>query len=164
MFPNVFVSIGSNQEREVNIRAAVCALRERFGELLISPVYETEAVGFKGDHFYNLVAAFSSEASPAEIRHTLREIEDRHGRERDKPRFSDRTLDLDLLLHGDRVSEDEQLPRGEILEQAYVLCPLADLAGERRHPVDGRTFTELWAGFSKGIQRPRRVEFGLDQS
>ena len=62
--PWVWVSIGSNIERERHVRSAVEALRAQFGELVVSPVYETPAEGFEGDPFYNLVAGFHTELAP----------------------------------------------------------------------------------------------------
>jgi 2-amino-4-hydroxy-6-hydroxymethyldihydropteridine diphosphokinase len=149
----VFISIGSNIDRAASIRDGVKALRERFGAIDLSSVYESEAVGFAGDPFYNLVAAFDTDEPVAAVAGALRRIEDAHGRDRSGPRFSSRTLDLDLLLYDDLVLEGElELPRGEITENAFVLWPLAELAPARRHPVAGETFAGLWGRFDKGRQ------------
>ena len=59
--PTVYVSIGSNVDREFNIRSSVKVLREYFPGLRPSSVYETEAQGFNGDPFYNLVVGFETE-------------------------------------------------------------------------------------------------------
>lgn len=160
--PRVFVSIGSNVEREHHIRAAVRALRARFGALALSHVYETEAEGFEGDNFLNLVAAFDTRESPEQVQGALRDIEAAHGRERGGPRFGPRTLDLDLLLYGDLVRHGDgfDLPRDEIMRYAFVLGPLAELAPQARHPENGRTFGELWAEF--GVQRRDLTPVALD--
>lgn len=144
--PRVWVSAGSNMEREVHIASAVRALRERFGELAVSPVYETEAVGFSGDAFLNLVIGFDSDEPPAALHRALRDIEDRNGRRRDGPKFGPRTLDLDLLTYGDQVGDagGKHLPRDEIARYAFVLGPLADVAGEELHPELGRSYAALW--------------------
>jgi 2-amino-4-hydroxy-6-hydroxymethyldihydropteridine diphosphokinase len=125
-----FVSVGSNVEKEKNIVAGLNSLRETFGKLLISPIYETEAVGFAGDNFYNLVVSFESDLSAREIFETLRELEFKHGRLQNSQKFSPRTLDLDLLLYGDEIIEDEilKLPRLDIEKYLFVLQPLADIA------------------------------------
>ncbi len=143
----VFVSVGSNVDRERHIALALDLLRARFGELQLSSVYESASVGFDGDPFYNLVAAFDSDAEPRQIVTALHEMERRCGRPRGGSQFSPRTMDLDLLLAGDRVMRDENivLPREEISSQAFVLCPLAEIAGERRHPVSGETLAAMWA-------------------
>jgi len=147
--PRVWVSVGSNIERERHIRSALDELRDLFGELILSPVYETPAVGFEGDPFFNLVLGFDTELPPARLHGLLREIENRNARQRDGVQFGPRTLDLDLLTYGAIATEDggKSLPRDEILRYAFVLAPLADVAGEERHPLLGRSYRELWDAF-----------------
>jgi 2-amino-4-hydroxy-6-hydroxymethyldihydropteridine diphosphokinase len=141
----VYVGIGSNVDPASNVRAALVELRRVFGELARSTVYRSRAVGFDGPDFLNLVVGFSSELPPLEIDRTLHEIEARLGRRRGDRRFDSRTIDLDLLLYGDLVLErdDLTLPRPEILEHAFVLRPLAELAGDALHPVVRRSFAAL---------------------
>ncbi len=159
----VYVSIGSNIDRAANIRAGVAALRERYGEATLSSVYDSRAVGFDGKDFYNLVAAFDTDAGVDEVAACLREIERRQGRVRagSSGSFVSRTLDIDLLLYDDLVVERKgfSLPRDEILKYAFVLAPLAGIAGERRHPVLGRSFDELWAEFDRERQPLTVVDF-----
>lgn len=144
----VFVGIGSNVEPEQRVREAVRQLRQRFGEVNLSPVYRNPAIGFTGDDFLNLVVSFECRESAAELHTALDEIELRCGRVRGGPRFAPRTLDLDLLLYGNLIENAPiKLPRPEILEYAYVLKPLADLAPARHHPVTGRSFAEHWRDF-----------------
>jgi 2-amino-4-hydroxy-6-hydroxymethyldihydropteridine diphosphokinase len=157
----VYVSIGSNIEREANIRGGVADLQERFGELTLSSVYESEAVGFDGDNFYNLVAAFDTGLDVLEVAWALREIEDAHGRTREGPRFSSRTLDIDMLLYDELLLQQGklELPREEITKNAFVLWPLAEIAPDLEHPVLHKTYTELWAAFDKERQPLWPVEF-----
>ncbi|MFZ5592752.1 MAG: 2-amino-4-hydroxy-6-hydroxymethyldihydropteridine diphosphokinase [Pseudomonadota bacterium] len=157
----VYVSIGSNIDRQSNIRSALAALRESFGQLTISPVYESKAVGFAGDDFYNLTVGFDSTLDPLAINHVLRDIEHRHGRVRGDSGWTSRTLDLDLLLYGQLISDSHglMLPRGEIIKYAFVLCPLAEIAGEEHHPVSGVRYSDLWAAFDKEAQQLWRVDF-----
>ncbi len=126
----IYISLGSNIERDRHTRAGIDALRERFGELELSSVYESEAVGFEGDAFYNMVIACDTSEDVHTTNRALAEIEDAHGRERSGPRFSSRTLDLDLLLYDDLVLDENglRLPREEILKNAFVLWPLAEIA------------------------------------
>ena len=159
--PTVFVSVGSNVNRERNVVLALKLLREQYGKLQTSSVYETEPVGFKGDPFFNLVVAFESEAEPRTIVATLREIERRCGRERDTERFGPRSMDLDLLLVDDRVMHHDGivLPRDEIISEAFVLCPLAEIAGERKHPLSGDTLATMWARVEGSAAPLRKVSF-----
>ena len=157
----VYVSIGSNIDRERHIRAAVAALRERFGRVQLSSVYESEAVGFDGDNFLNMAVAFDTALDVASVAQTLRAIEDAHGRVRSGPRFSSRTLDLDLLLYDELVSRNDGLdvPRAEITKNAFVLQPLAEIAPEAVHPTEGITFAQLWQRFDKQRQALWPVPF-----
>ena len=160
----IFVSLGSNIDRDRQLRRAVAALRERFGALALSPVYESGAVGFDGPPFYNAVARAETDLGLDAVLAALRAIEDAQGRVRHADSFHSRTIDLDLLLYDDLVLETPTvaLPRDEILRYAFVLGPLADLAGARRHPVSGQPFAALWAVFDRSSQPLTRVDFDWD--
>lgn len=149
----IFVGIGSNVEPERHLRAGVKLLRERFGELTVSPVYRNPAVGFEGDDFFNLVASFDSDAGYEQVHTELEKIEFACGRVRGGPRYAPRTLDIDLLLYGDLVRDTPPvLPRKDLLRYAFVLKPITDIAPQHRHPVTGRTFAEHWAEFDAASQ------------
>lgn len=145
----VYVSAGSNVEPRANLTTALDLMRERFGPLSVSTVYRNKSEGFEGDDFFNLVAGFETTAPAREVSEALHAIETACGRERDVPKFSDRTLDLDLLLYGDHVIREEHLrvPREEMLRRVFMLRPLAELAGFRRHPESGVPLAELWKDF-----------------
>lgn len=166
--PQVFVSIGSNVEPERHVRFAVNALRERFGGLAVSPVYRTAAVGFDGDDFLNLAVGFRTDESIERIDAALDAIESSAGRDRDGARFAPRTLDLDLLLYGDAVVDVAvdarriRVPRREITEYAFMLRPLADIAGDLVHPQEGRTFLDLLQMRNFSAQRCDRIDFDAD--
>ena len=159
--PRAYVSVGSNVDRERHIALSIELLGARFGTVERSSVYETEAVGFTGDPFLNLVVAFDTDERPRELVSILHDIERRCGRTRRTRRFGPRTLDLDLLLLGDTVLREPGLvlPREEIMEHAFVLCPLAELAREQVHPVSGLTFAELWSRFDKRAVSIHKVDF-----
>ena len=150
----IFVGVGSNMDRERNIQAGLRALSGAFGELTVSTIYESEAVGFAGDNFFNLVVAFDSTQSPEQVAAAMSAIEHRFGRDRGGGRFAPRTLDLDLLLYNDLVRHDRQIsvPREDVTKYAFVLRPLVEIAGELRHPVSGERFAELWARFDQSSQ------------
>lgn len=153
-----YVSIGSNIEREIHILGSLKALKQHFGELNTSSVYECAAVGFIGDAFYNLVVGFESLLPVKELAKILRQIELDHGRTRDCQKFSARTLDLDLILYGDLVISEGrlQIPRDEIERYAFVLEPLAEIAPTLKHPVTQIDYATLWAAFDKtGLQQQR---------
>ena len=145
----VYLSLGSNLEPHRYLRAALDELHDRFGELAVSPAYRSKSVGFDGADFINLAVGLDTELSPEALNHWLHALEDRHGRRRDVPRFSDRTLDVDIVLYDDLVRKGEgnlDIPRKE-LKHAFVLKPIADIAPQLVHPVNGQTMAALWAAF-----------------
>ena len=160
----VYLGIGSNINREFNIHSGIAHLKQKFGALTLSEVYESEAVGFKGDPFYNLVAAFQTTLPAHKISLILKNIEDTHKRDRSSPSFSPRTLDIDLLLYGDQIIQESSLilPRDEIVKYAFVLRPLAEINGQAIHPVTQQSYIDLWKNFDQGSQPLRRVTFEFD--
>ena len=150
----VYLSLGSNLEPRRHLRAALAELRERFGELVVSPAYRSASVGFDGAAFVNLAVGLDTELEPEALNDWLHALEDRHGRRRDVPRYSDRTLDVDIVFYDDRVLDGPghlQIPRNE-LQHAFVLRPIADIAPSFRHPLSGRSMAELWAAFPAGSE------------
>ena len=149
-----YVSVGTNIDRERNVASGLAALAGEYGDLQQSSIFESQAVGFTGDLFYNLVVAFETTQSPQQVAALLNRVEDAHGRDRRGGKFSNRSLDLDLLLYDDLVVDEPGLvlPRPEILEHAFVLRPLAEIAGDRKHPVTGESFAAIWAQFDAASQ------------
>jgi 2-amino-4-hydroxy-6-hydroxymethyldihydropteridine diphosphokinase len=155
-----WLSLGSNLEPERHLRAALAELRERFGRVLASPTYRFPAVGFDGPDFLNLAAGIDSDLDAFALNDWLHALEDRHGRRRDVPRYSSRTLDVDIVLFDDLVLSGPgnlQVPRKELAE-AFVLKPLADIAPAVRDPLSGRTLAELCAGSPAAAAADARVE------
>ncbi len=143
----VVLGIGSNMDRRRHIRAGVAALRERFGEMTLSPVYESPSAGFKGPDFLNLAAIVHTDLPVDRLQKVLREIEEAEGRTRGDDSFVSRTLDIDVLLYGAMVmrANGYDIPRQEILQYDFVLKPLVDLLPEDKHPETGQTYAEHWA-------------------
>lgn len=142
-----YLSLGSNMDPERNLRSAVVALRERFGNLSLSPVYRTAAIGFEGPDFLNAAAIIESDLDPQALNDWLHALEDAHGRDRSGPRFGDRPLDIDIVFYDDRILRGPgnlRIPRPE-LRHAFVLKPLADIAPGYVDPVSGSMLAELWA-------------------
>ena len=158
--PFGLISIGSNIEKEKNVPSSLAALEKQFGELVISSTYDSEAMGFIGESFYNLVVGFNSDLPVKTVAKKLRQIESDHGRTRECKKFSARTLDLDLILYGDLVVSDGrlQIPRDEITRYAFVLEPLAEIAPELRHPVTGKKYSDLWAEYDKSDLRQEKID------
>lgn len=156
----VYISIGSNIDRELHITSALDALAEWFGELIISPVYESEAVGFDGSPFYNLVVGVDTRWRVGELSRRFKQLEADNGRRRDVPKFSARTLDLDILTYDDAVGEVDgvELPRSEILKNAFVLWPLAEVAPDTLHPRCGQSYRQLWQDY-RSSQKLWPVDF-----
>ena len=157
----IYISIGSNIDAENNIRTAINALQDHYGRLILSSVYESEAVGFEGDNFLNLVAGLNTDEDVHTVAATLRKIEDDNGRDRSVPRFSPRTVDLDLLLYDDLILKEEglELPRDEITKNAFVLLPLEEIAPQLIHPETGNTMCDHWMNFDRESQKLWPIEF-----
>jgi len=140
---------------------ALEAINALFSPIEFSSVYESVAVGFEGDNFFNLVVGFETELPLTELDERLDQIEQDCGRKRGGERFASRTMDLDLLVYGDHVCHDEHwdIPRGEITRYAFVLKPLAELAPDFLHPESGLSFSQLWETSDFSGQDLWRVEF-----
>ncbi len=159
----VFVSIGSNIDRERSVRFGVQALKDQYADLRLSPVYETAAVGFDGDDFLNLVASFETDDAPQAVIQSLHDIEAACGRERTGPKFSSRTLDIDLLLFDDLDLHGQGLniPRDEITRYAFVLKPLVDLVPDQLHPQLGQSYLSLWQSMEPGADGMQQIDFAF---
>ena len=140
-----YLSLGSNIEPERHLRAAIAALRVRFGDVIVSPIYRFPAVGFDGPDFLNAAAIVESDLDAHALVDWLHALEAEHGRVRGPVKFNDRTLDIDLVYLGDLVLDTPQLqlPRPE-LRHAFVLRPLADIAPAFVDPVRGETLASMW--------------------
>ena len=157
----VFLSLGSNSRRYYHIGQCLDALSAAYAPLTLSSVFESQSVGFQGNPFLNMVVGFDTESSLEVLSTRLKLLEDQYGRFRGGPKYAPRTLDIDILLFDDLQGSFSgvELPRGEILENAFVLWPLAEIAGEMIHPTAQQTIHELWAAYDKNKQALAPVVF-----
>ncbi len=160
---NIYISLGSNVEREYHVQQGLNALAKAFNldfeQLSLSSLFESEAIGFSGNAFYNMVIGIKTECSVEQVATKLREIEIRYGRTLDAKKFSPRTLDLDLLLYDDLIIDTPaQLPRDEIDKNAFVLWPLSEIAPTLTHPIIKLNYKTLWQNYKKTSQQLKIVE------
>lgn len=145
----VYLGLGSNIDPEDNLHLGVRELRARYGDVELSAVYRSKAIGFEGDDFLNLVARFESNDSPQAICDQIELIHNLSGREREGEKWESRPLDIDLLLYNDLVIDEQpvRVPRDDVLKYSFVLRPLAELEPDLVHPVTGRTMLDHWQEF-----------------
>jgi 2-amino-4-hydroxy-6-hydroxymethyldihydropteridine diphosphokinase len=149
-----FIGLGSNLgDRKAMLDGAVAALKETPGVIVraVSSYHETEPVGGPSGQgpFLNAAAALETALDPFELLELLLRIEGQFGRTREV-QWGPRTLDLDLLLFGDRIIETPtlQVPHPRMAGRRFVLAPLVEIAPEAVEPVSGRTIRELLSGSS----------------
>ncbi|WP_438768134.1 2-amino-4-hydroxy-6-hydroxymethyldihydropteridine diphosphokinase [Kushneria sp. TE3] len=158
----VLFSLGSNAQRHQRIDAALTALHDTFGELLISRVFESRPVGFDSPcNFYNLVVGASCPWPVARLNQWCKQIERDNGRDHSAPKFSSRALDIDILCVDDLTGfiDGVTLPRDEITWNAFVLRPLAESFGDYCHPLTGTPYRVLWQAFDADAQELWPVAF-----
>jgi 2-amino-4-hydroxy-6-hydroxymethyldihydropteridine diphosphokinase len=120
-----FLSIGSNINAETNIIFAIEQLNKILTNTKFSSIYKTKAEGFEGDDFLNLVVAGESDLNFDDLNEKLKDIENESGRKRDVPKFSARTLDIDIVL---QIDEDEILYESDEIEKySFVSEPLKEV-------------------------------------
>jgi 2-amino-4-hydroxy-6-hydroxymethyldihydropteridine diphosphokinase len=150
----IVLGLGSNVLGEFHLHAGIQALRQLDAELCLSPVYQSAAIGFSGDDFYNLVAVLNADIALSDLTVVLSTIEAKFGRTKREARFSAKTLDIDLLTYDDLwgVFDGVCLPREEILDNAFVLRPLSDILPEALHPQLNKDYRSLWQELGGGME------------
>ena len=120
-----FLSLGSNINAEANIIFAIEQINKILANTKYSSIHKTKAEGFEGDDFLNLVVAGDSELSFDKLNEKLKDIENESGRKRDVPKFSARTLDIDIIL---QIDQDEILfESNEVEKYSFVSEPLKEV-------------------------------------
>jgi dihydroneopterin aldolase/2-amino-4-hydroxy-6-hydroxymethyldihydropteridine diphosphokinase len=139
--PRVFVAVGSNVAPEENVTRALRLLDREIGVLGVSTFYRTPALDRPEDPPYvNGVIEVGDSLGPQELKKLLQQTEQAVGRERVADRYASRTMDLDLLIHGDQVAASGglTLPHPDIRERPFVAIPLLELAPDLTLP-DSKT-------------------------
>jgi 2-amino-4-hydroxy-6-hydroxymethyldihydropteridine diphosphokinase len=154
---NVYLGLGSNLgDRDANLRAAIGKLAEFLHVVRVSSVYETEPLLVEDQPlFHNIACAGQTSLDPFSLLSALKRIERELGRV-PGPRYGPRVIDIDILLLDDVVltSPELTIPHPAMLERAFALIPLVEIAPNQRHPVAGRTIEELALGLdASGVRR-----------
>ena len=164
--PVVFLGLGTNVDRERSMRTGLEALKSLDPNLIVSNMYESEAVGFEGAPFYNCVVQLHTKLPLAELVAALKSIESTNGRDRSTQVIDGKGLDIDVLTYGDLVGcfEGVELPRLDITRYAHVLLPLSEIAPEACLPGTQTSYRDLWRGFDKSDQQLEVVDFNIAPS
>jgi 2-amino-4-hydroxy-6-hydroxymethyldihydropteridine diphosphokinase len=156
----VFVAAGSNLDAEKHLPRACAEIKHSWNDAAFSRAYRNVAVGFDGPDFINLVVGFTTAQPLDAVIARLRAIETQCGRPRYAPKWASRTMDLDVLLYGDRVEKTSEytLPRPDLLKRPYMLGPLAEIAPEVMHPTERKSIAVLWREFDRDGHAMTAVE------
>lgn len=139
-----------------NLTKACRLLEQKLGKAsAMSPVYETQAWGGKSKHDYlNQVLLFDLQGTAEALLDACLQTELEMGRVRTEERWTDRLIDLDVLFFGDQIVQEPhlQLPHPRMAERRFVLEPLAGICPNWRHPILGKTTSELLAACADELQ------------
>ncbi|MCX6003630.1 MAG: 2-amino-4-hydroxy-6-hydroxymethyldihydropteridine diphosphokinase [Chloroflexi bacterium] len=142
----IYLGLGSNmKDRQDNLRRAMSLLSQKIHINQVSPVYDTAPVGnTEQPRFLNLVCEAATSLTPMELLTLVKGIETNMGRETEPPN-SPRLIDIDILFYGNLTINTHKLviPHPRLIERAFALTPMADIAPNLVHPVNGKSIKEL---------------------
>ncbi|MET3717421.1 2-amino-4-hydroxy-6-hydroxymethyldihydropteridine diphosphokinase [Pseudomonas sp. PvP001] len=152
----VYLGLGSNHERELNLQYALDFLCALLSDGRCSPVYASAPMGVRGRAFFNLVMCGKTDLSLEQLSRLIKRFESKYLR-RCKP-YLVMPIDIDVLLYGRYVGEFKGgvLPRRDLVESPYVMLPISMLAPHDTHPLSGMTFSDIWRAFEHQVARKNR--------
>jgi 2-amino-4-hydroxy-6-hydroxymethyldihydropteridine diphosphokinase len=144
----VYIALGSNKgDKFKHLQDAIDAIHLDVGNIIsISRVYRSEAVGFKGDDFYNACIGIETDLEPRKLLEALLSIETKLGRVRSKKKgYRDRSIDIDILLYEEEIIKTKKLkvPHPEMHKRPFVLAPLSSIASDQTHPKFNKDIAQL---------------------
>lgn len=142
----IYLSLGSNiGNRKRNLEKALTELnKSNIKEIKISSLYETEPVGPKQRNFYNITGKFKTSLQPQDLLKTVKQIEEKLGRTKTY-RWGPRVIDIDILFYGKQIIKSKKLiiPHKEIVNRAFVLIPMNEIAPGFIHPIYHKTIKTI---------------------
>lgn len=143
----IYLSLGSNiGNRKKNLEKALIELgQNNIKEIKISSFYETEPVGPKQRNFYNIAGKFKTNLKPQELLKTVKQIEEKLGRTKTY-HWGPRVIDIDILFYGKQIIKSKNLiiPHKEIINRAFVLVPMNEIAPNFVHPIYRKTIRTMY--------------------
>lgn len=142
----IYLSLGSNiGNRKKNLEKALTELEKRnINKIKTSSFYETEPVGPKQRNFYNIAGKFTTNLTPQDLLKTIKQTEEYLGRTKTY-HWGPRVIDIDILFYGKQTIKSKNLiiPHKEIINRAFVLVPMNEIAPKFVHPKENKRITTL---------------------
>ena len=145
MMNEITISLGSNIDPSDNLERAGDLIKNKFNLIKSSKIYSSKSEGFVGKDFLNQVILCDTDLTFERVIKLLKGIEVSMGRKKEKIKFSDRLIDLDLLTFGEEIIKrnNQEVPHKDIEKYSFVLVPLAEICPRKIHPLNGLTFKEM---------------------